>query len=49
MTEWEITYTKDRNNFEKAIIVASTYTKALLEFMRNYPSTEYTNIKELIK
>lgn len=49
MTEWEITYTVDRENFQSATVVASTYTKAILEFMKNCPSAEYTNIKELIK
>lgn len=49
MKSWIITYTLDKKNFENDIIEATTYTMAIIEFMRKFPKAEYTNIKELIK
>ena len=48
MKEWEVTYTEDTNNLEKAIVVAKTYTMAIVEFLARFPNAYYTEIKELM-
>ena len=47
MTEWELTYTADREKYEVAIVTAPTYTMALLEFVMRFPNCECTRAKEL--
>ena len=47
MTEWEMTYTADRENYEVAIVTAPSYTMALLEFVMRFPNCECTRAREI--
>ena len=47
MTEWEMTYTEDRENYNVAIVTAPTYTMALLEFVIKFPNCECTRAREI--
>ena len=47
MTEWEMTYTEDRENYGVAIVTAPTYTMALLEFVMQFPNCECTRVREI--
>lgn len=48
MRTWKVIYTFDKEYFEEIIVIASTYTKALLEFVIRYPNAEYKEIAEVI-
>ena len=47
MKDWEMTYTKDRENFEATVVTAPTYTMALLQFVIQFPNCECTRAREL--
>ena len=47
MTEWEMTYTEDRENYNVAIVTAPTYTMALLQFVINFPNIEYADARQV--
>jgi hypothetical protein len=47
MTEWEITYTLDRENFLTTTVSAPTYTMALLQFVIKFPNTEYSDARQV--
>lgn len=47
MSEWEVTYTTDRECYEVAIVRADTYTLAVLEFMTQYPNCDFTRVREI--
>ena len=47
MTEWEMTYTVDRENYDVEIVTAPTYTMALLEFVMRFPNCECTRAREI--
>ena len=47
MTEWEMTYTADREKYDVAIVTAPTYTMALLQFVIQFPNCECTRAREL--
>lgn len=47
MTEWEITYTVDRENFLTTTVIAPTYTMALLQFVINFPNIEYADARQV--
>lgn len=46
MTEWEMTYTADREKYDMAIVTAPTYTLAVLEFEITHPNCECIEVKE---
>jgi hypothetical protein len=49
MIEWEVTYTADRDNYSAEIIVAPTYTMAVLAFIIKYPNYDYSMVREVRK
>lgn len=49
MRTWVIAYRDAEFKRKLAIVTAHTYTMALLQFMRDYPKCEYTDITEVRK
>ena len=47
MTEWEITYTLDREKFLTTTVTAPTYTMAILRFVIDFPNIEYVDAREI--
>lgn len=47
MRTWVVSYRDAEFKRKLAIVTAETYTMALLQFMRDYPKCEYTNITEV--
>jgi hypothetical protein len=48
MKTYLITYTADKEHYDIAVVRATTYTKALLEFTLAYPNCEYTALIEVM-
>lgn len=49
MKNWIVTYSTDKVNRKVAVVKATTYTMALLQFMIEYPNCEYTGVFEVLK
>ena len=48
MKKWKVIYTFNKEYFQETVIIAATYTKALLKFVIKYPNAEYKEIAEVI-
>ena len=48
MRTWVVTYVNKEYKRDLAVVVAPTYTMALLEFVLKYPDFEYTGILEVV-
>jgi hypothetical protein len=48
MKTYLITYTADKKHYDIAVVRATSYTKAVLEFMLAYPNCEYTALIEVM-
>lgn len=49
MRTWVVTYRDAEFKSDVAVVVAPTYTMAIVEFMIKYPDCEYTGVLEVVK
>lgn len=49
MRTWIVTYRDTEFKNGMAVVVAPTYTMALVQFMVEYPDCEYTGVLEVVR